>query len=919
MVVVVGIACAGSTAAGSTAAEPQADGRFTHLGASDGFAGRIFDITQDRQGFLWFAMQTGLRQYDGIRVKTHRHDPDDPRSISDNYARRLLVDSRQELWAGTNSGGLDRWVPEDESFVSLDLDLGGPITGLVEIAPGRLLAVINLTKAFWISTEDETAHPLEGFDGGQCFVVDPKAESLWIFRLRGLARHPLGPLVDAPPADVSAATEPVLDWPSTFAKPNTLFLDCTLAADGTLWGAAYLGGAVRFRPDTGELTVFQHDPDDPATLTGNDSTAVLEDSRGTVWVSGFSGWNRLRPGASTFERYVSHPIHRRTLVNDQIHAIFEDGTGQIWLGTDFGAARFDPFRESFTLYSYDPTRDLSAPAGSIRSFTEDGQGRLWVGTRRHGVARLDREAGETVFYSIQPDRIQPDRIDPDDSRRDGPRPGHTSRGTAWALSYEAPDRLWVGSERGLARLEISTGRWTLIETPEGGLSERIVTLFRDRSGTLWAGGDDGLYRHDPASDTLKPIMQSVGARILALGEDPGEEPREGGGGRLYVGTERGGLSIFDTESGERLGHWPGEHFALDRSSEGVITSFVIQAGDPGPTVWVGTLGAGLMRLGPDGTWSRFGPEHGLPSNTVRTLLAEPDGSLWLSTGIETMRFDPRSGDLRSFQAADGLPSVVHTKAAFQNRQGEFFLGGLDGFVAFFPDSVPLDTAPPRIVPADFRIGNQSVAPRARQPDSPLEQSITLVDTVTLNHAQNDFSIELAAIHFGDPARNRYAYRLDGVDSDWIEVSAERSFARYSGIPAGHHVFRAKAASRDGVWSEEEARIEIHVLPPPWASWWAFSLYGSAFLGLIAWWIHTKTARLKLEKELQEKELKVLRGMLPICASCKKIRDDDGEWESLERYLGSHSDAKLTHGICPQCADEVLADMRRKTGPAPPPA
>ncbi|MEO1085117.1 MAG: triple tyrosine motif-containing protein, partial [Acidobacteriota bacterium] len=328
-------------------------------------------------------------------------------------------------------------------------------------------------------------------------------------------------------------------------------------------------------------------------------------------------------------------------------------------------------------------------------------------------------------------------------------------------------------------------------------------------------------------------------------------------------------------------------------------------------VWAASLTGGLFRLEPDGKWRRFGVEHGLPSNSIRTLLAEDDGTLWLSTGVETVRFDPETGAARSFGPADGMPSFVHTKSSFRSSSGELFFGGLDGFVAFEPDAVRLDELPPEVVLTDFRIGRATISPRARQPDSPLDASITLAEGVTLRHAQNDFSIELAALHFGDPARNCFAYRLDGVDSDWVETSAERSFARYSRIPSGRHLFRAKAANRDGVWSRDEARLKIHILPPWWRSWWALTLYASVAALLLFAWIRTQLSRLRRATESQEKELKVLRGMLPICASCKKIRDDKGEWEPLESYLDSHSEAELTHGICPQCTTQFLADLPDK--------
>ena len=518
-------------------------------------------------------------------------------------------------------------------------------------------------------------------------------------------------------------------------------------------------------------------------------------------------------------------------------------------------------------------RSLRPPPGSIRSFAEDEVGRQWIGSRSHGITRMDRGAGEMVRYTAEPNGL------PDD--------------TAWALHYEAPGHLWVGSESGVSRLEVETGVWRTYRLEDLPPPPRVLTLFGDRWGSLWAAGDFDLHRYDRDSDAFPKIELGVESRVLALTDDST--------GRLFVGTEGDGVLILDARDGRRQGDGVGGG-AMQGSPQGTVSALVTVSGSP-ETVWAATLESGLYRLEADGYWSHFGRAQGLPSESIWALQAEDDGNLWLSTGLETLRYDPRTHTTLTFQGADGLPSLVHRRASFETRGGEFLFGGLDGFVAFSPDSVRVDTTPPSIVLTDFRIGNESMPPRAQQEDSPLARSITLAEEVTLDHRQNDFTLELAALHFGDPERNRFAYRLEGVDIDWIEVPAERSFARYSGLPAGRYVFRARAANRDGIWSQEEARLEVRILPAPWRSWWAWTLYALAVVGLVAWWIRIRVVRLELEKELQQKELKILRGLLPICATCKKIRDDEGDWEPLETYLDARSEAQFSHGICPQCAKE----------------
>ncbi|MEM8996533.1 MAG: two-component regulator propeller domain-containing protein, partial [Acidobacteriota bacterium] len=498
------LAAALSIVAVPAAADSLADDRFFHLGVEDGLGGRVLDVAQDRQGFLWFALPHGLRRWDGSRMRTFQHDPEDPHSLPDESIHRLLVDSRGDLWVAAGQSSISRWLPEDEAFERLPVEIGGKPIDLEDLGPGRLLALSEDEDAVEIRPGEPGGFRTVDLGGSHQATRDDARGALWGVGFRGVRRFDLATL----------ELEAHFPLPKTLGVAGKLFLDATLDAGGDLWGLLYTAGAFRFEPETATFTVFAHDPEDPASLTGNDVSAVVADSGGTVWIASFSGWNRFRPASGDFARFTANPVNRRSLVNQQLHTIFEDRTGQLWLGTDVGVSRFDPLRENFRFYSHDPTRDVSAPAGSIRSFAQDELGRLWVGTRSHGLARMDRRGGETVSFSTADASGIPDD-------------------TVWALSYEAPDRLWVGGETGLSRLRISDGAWSRLPTPTDADSPRIVSFFRDRRGTLWVGGDGDIFRHDAATDAMVRVDKPVGARVLAMTDDAD--------GRLYVGTEGDGV------------------------------------------------------------------------------------------------------------------------------------------------------------------------------------------------------------------------------------------------------------------------------------------------------------------------------------------------------------------------------------------
>ncbi|MEM1181981.1 MAG: two-component regulator propeller domain-containing protein, partial [Acidobacteriota bacterium] len=709
-------------------ADRLADDRFAHLGVDDGLGGRILDIEQDRQGFLWFALATGLHRYDGGQVRRFLHDPGDPWSMSDNSPHRLLLDSRGALWVGTYLGGLNKWLPEREQFRRISLGIDDDVMGLEEAAPGRLLVVTSAAEVAYEVRVDEPGSPVaELFDSVQSVAVDPDRGALWVFGTGGLREFSLD----------TYAQRRSIPWPFPVGL-ETIFLEALVTGDGAVWSAGYRLGVVRFDPDTGDIRVFGHTPGDPSSLTGADVTSILEDAGGRLWISSFSGLNRFQPETGTFLGFIANPISRRGLANQQIHRSFEDRTGQLWLATDNGASRYDPLRENLLFYSYDPTREGSVPAGGIRSFDEDEQGRLWVGSRSYGLARLDRRAGETVYFTAAPGR---EASLPDN--------------TIWAIQYEPPGRLWVGTESGLSALEVGTGVGRFYPLPTATVSDRITSLLLDRRGTLWAAGYEGLYRLDRASESLEAVpLDSTEADLRAL-EDRINDLVEGSSGQLYLATEAGVLRLEADGRQSRL--WPIEDFAVDSNVPSSVSTLAVQPsedGQPGE-LWACTLEGGLFQLDPStDRWRGRGLD--IPEPFIQTMEAGADGTLWISSGLATHRLDLSTGALNRFGVSDGFPEIVHLRASYQSPSGELFFGGSDGFVAFDPKHVRIDGADPSLVLAEFSIGDRSILPRAHDADSPLASSITVVEDVVLRHFENDFSIELAALHFGDQMMNRYA-------------------------------------------------------------------------------------------------------------------------------------------------------------------
>lgn len=176
--------------------------------------------------------------------------------------------------------------------------------------------------------------------------------------------------------------------------------------------------------------------------------------------------------------------------------------------------------------------------------------------------------------------------------------------------------------------------------------------------------------------------------------------------------------------------------------------------------------------------------------------------------------------------------------------GELLFGGVNGFNIFHPDSVVDNPAIPQVALTGFK--------KFDQPFDPGEDIGSLA-SLQLEYSESVFSIEFAALEYTNPSRNRYAYRMEGFDSDWNDAGTRRE-ARYTNLDPGEYVFRVKASNNDGVWNTEGTSIRIMIIPPFWKTGWfvgGVSLLGLA--GLIVGIRYFSTRKLRRQIERLERE------------------------------------------------------------------
>jgi diguanylate cyclase (GGDEF)-like protein/PAS domain S-box-containing protein len=818
------------------------DFHFQTLGGEQGLAqNTVSALLQDQAGYLWVGTQGGLQRYDGYSFKTFEHAENDPSGTQEGPVSALIEDAQGTIWIGTTGTGVARLDAERGAIVRVPM----PSDASVDLANVRALA-LDASGGIWAGTDAGLARiDARGTQMGNPIAL-PRIEgrgarvrqmrlaedgTLWIASSLGLFK--LAPQTDTPERvggdtlddvaallidhdhriyagsydglySVSAAGAATRVWPAQGSHAVTALAE---DARGRLWLAIPREGLVAFDPARGEDRWLRPDRNLPGTVPGALITTLLLDRSGLLWIgTSERGLSRVDPSGSIFQYIVDHDPGSDVLADNNVRAVFEDAKGGLWLGTDGdGLKRYDPKTNELERFG-----DVIAHAFAVAPTKHPDL--------RVGGAGAKNDAQAPVAQEVR----------------------------VTAIAGTGEGRLWIATERGVALFDPARRFARVLpldEDENNGLADADVrSILSALDGKLWIGtAFNGLARFDAPAERWKVLRADSGTprlssnTVLALRQDRS--------GRIWVGTLNG-LNLVDaTASTVRVFRQdPGDQ----RSLAGNLVRAIHESADG--TIWVATQ-AGLNRVdGMDGDRMRFTrwlPRDGLPVGTIYAIGEDAMGRLWLSTNQGLTSFDRSTQTFRTFNAVDGLESSEFNSGAYAAlRDGRLAFGGVDGLTLFSPQSIVASRYPAPIVFTDVGIGaaNRHAVPSA--------------DSVRVNEADHSVRFEFAALDFAAPERNRFQYRLDDFDKDWIDAGT-RHEATYTNLDAGRYRFQVRAANHDGYWNEVPASIGLVVTPPWWASIEAMVLYafGLIALGAVVWRIlhQRRSDLLRHRRDLQERE------------------------------------------------------------------
>jgi ligand-binding sensor domain-containing protein/signal transduction histidine kinase len=792
---------------------------FRHYQVENGLSNNaVICSLQDKKGFMWFGTKDGLDRFDGYSFKIFRSDPDDTGSIGSNFIHSLYEDRNGIIWAGTENG-LYKYEACTESFSLLPTSSPGGVIDIKMDDSGNLWFISGLTLCKY----DETIKKLEYYDISRYFEATSICLSadgaVWVSTTSGFLKK-------YDPAR-NSFTEFDMFLHSK-KNGNTWIEKLYSTTNGTILTGTSIHGAKLF--DIGSSTykdILTYNPDKTEIFARN----FVQTSEDECWIGTESGifiYNMKTTELTNLRKKYNDPY---SVSDNAVYTFCKDKEGGIWAGTYFGGVNYYPKQYNSFKKIFPKSGENSLSGYVAREIHQDNNGHLWIGTEDAGLNKLDIATG--IFTHFQP------------------------TGASGSISYTnihgllvTGNELWIGTfEHGLDVFNLKTEKVIRHYSQDTGLhalkSNFIYCIYETSPGEIMLGTTRGAYTYNRRNDNFTPLPgMPVYNWYSSLLKDEN--------GIIWAGTYGNGVNYYNTKTKK------GGNFRYDAKNKNSISSDRINSifEDSNKNLWFATEG-GLCKFNTaTNDYKRYTTKNGFPTNFILSILEDENRNLWISTSKGLVCFNPQTEQLNTYTKDNGLLNdQFNFSSAFKDPQGRMYFGSVKGLISFHPAEFIKNSFIPLVYITGFQVNNKDLS--ISKNGSPLQRSITYTDKISLTYNQSTFSIDFASLSYTAPEMSEYVYKMDGLDKDWTYLKTNRK-AYFTGLSPGTYVFKVKASNSSRVWNEHETTLTIEVLPPWWASSWAYFFYVLAGLVIAYFLIRNYHNRVEEKNRRKIEQLEIAK-------------------------------------------------------------
>lgn len=809
---------------------------FKHLTVENGLSqSSVLSIAQDSMGFMWFGTKDGLNKYNTRNFEIYKREKGNKSSISSGQnINALLTDSKGNLWVGTQKG-LNRYLPESNSFKRYQHN-----PKKTNSISNNIVRSIFEDKAgaIWVGTdsglnklieEDKFLRFMPGrgnAPGVAHYLIKTIYQdyegTIWVGTIQGLTKIRL--------------INGKYDFQSYFHKkddPESLIdNDVSVIYEDpklNLWIGTHNNGLELLNRTNGTFRHFMSKKGDTNSISSNVIRRIKTDHDGRLWISTLNGINILDLHSYKFTVLNHNPGDPTSLNHNSIYDILQDATGSMWVGTYFGGVNFyhsnsTPFREYKT-----SLRKNGISSNVVSAIVEDKDHNLWIGTEAEGLNYFNRSTGQFTSF-----------------KHDTENASSLSSNLVKAISIDQNGKVWIGTYEGGLDVYLPASKSfrhykSNNADPKALNSNRIVCLLHDSKNRLWIGTRaQGIFLYNEKEDNFAPYNSKVKRHDLRFIRYLFEDSKK----NIWIATNSGTYILNPASNNIKA-------FTVNDKSSKFDDINLIQEDAQG-VIWLGSYDAGLIRYQPaQNKTSFYTMKDGLPSNVILGILEDDKRNLWISTDNGLAKFDRKV--FKTYTIQDGLPgNVFNYNSFYKDSKGEFFFGGYNGLVSFFPAEIKENKRIPKVIFTRLRLFNKTVV--IGDESNLLHRNISLTREITFSHSQNIFSVEFAVLNYIKSEKNKYAYKLEGLDKEWNYVTTPS--ASFYNLPSGTYKLLIKGSNNDGVWTNHVEQLIIHIKPPFWKTWWAYLIYMLFFFAILFLVFRFLWIRALLRKEHEVYQMKM---------------------------------------------------------------
>ncbi len=804
------------------------------------------DIFQDSYGFVWISTHGGgLVRYDGFNFMNFGLGSVGI-SLRSNSCRNVCEDPFKRLWIAFEEGPqvldlktMQPVIPPCENGkveAQLNKALKNLCTRMYCDAKGNVwMVAANLLTRFSFNEKGEVnsvlsiSYPYNAPDLGLCDVY---GNGTVVMCNNGVVSE----------FSVKNNQLVVKNISSLFPKLDSRYAGAVISYHGKIWLATNRGlfnSAKQEFHASGTVHSLQHE-----VVT---SLAITEDDK--LLVGSLCGVDIIDDKTGTIEHWNCNSVN--PLSSNFVNSLLSKD-GQIWVGTETGGiTKLAPRQLQLEFFKHDAANPASLSPNAVNAMYAAPDGTLWVGTVEGGLNALAPGSRNFTHYTTANSGLP-----------------HNSVST---LAADNRGNLWIGTwGTGIAVMNLQQpGRIIPLVVDakhQPFLNFAGVLVYDPINDGMWLGTNDGLFFYDlKRQQLIEPFKGCLNVRGC-IGSLITRD------GKLLMGCVQGMVEINLKSRIPGKGDFAVKYhqYKLDDPKSGVIDKILSFCLAKDGKIWLGSNGYGLYcyNYNKEGkTYVKsFTTNNGLANNTVKGIVEDNQGMLWIATDNGLSIFNPKTETFSSYSREDGLlSSQFYFNGAIRDAKGKIYLGTDEGLMAVTGVNHAVHNLA-RLRFTELLVDNQPVFAGSDY----LDDDISIAKRLCIHESDKSFTIFFSALNYGSESQGGYLYRMKGYENDWVQLKPGQHSVRYSTLPAGSYQFEVKYIPSFDSDKEQTISVKVVVTPYFWKSWWFVSLMVIAF---IAFLLYIYTSRLEKMREREVEEL-----YRPIEAALKDS-DEPGKLQS----------------------------------------